>query len=226
MFGRTVPIPHAVRPVLEAVTNFSFRTMRPIEGIYQKGLEPSERTVATTSEFAKAVAQHTKDTVGVDVSPIMIDHVFNGYLGTTAAITVAVGDAVVNPDKTDRPLHKMVGLSAFTYDPVGTRHISEFYDLREKVVQTHNTFEDMKKSNPERAEAYAEKNKEKLAFYWAVNGALERLQSLRAAKSWLDTPDAAKEYDSATRLDMKEGVRAEEKEVAGIITQFKREAGL
>ena len=157
---------------------------------------------------------------------VMIDHVFNGYLGTTAAIVTAVGDSVANPDKTDRPLHKWVGMSAFTYDPVGTRHISEFYDLREKVVQSHNTHEALKRSNPDKAVEYEEKNREKLAFYWAVNGALERLQTLRATKSWLETPDAAGEFTPAERLEYKEGVRAEEKEVAAIVLQAKRDMNL
>jgi len=221
--GRVVPIPQAVRPLLEVATNHSFLTGRQLEGIHQREQDASKRVTSITSELAKSIAKYTQATTKLEISPISIDTVLNGYFGTTAAITTAVTDAIINPDKVDRPLHKMVGLAPFTYDPVGTRRIGEFYDIREKVISAHATLRDMAKRNPEEAEQYVERNKERLMLYKSVNATLDQLSKTRAYKSWLDTKAAASEYSSAERLKMREEVQSYEQDMVGWLREARKE---
>jgi Ni,Fe-hydrogenase I large subunit len=226
--GRAVPIPVAIKPLLESYTNFSFLTGREIEGISQKQLLASERTTSRTSEFAKSVAQFAADATngGVQISPIMIDTVLQGYLGTTAALSLAVADQAINPDKTDRPLHQIVGATAFAYDPVGTRRMTEFYELREKVVQSQNTLNRLMKENPERAAKFYEQNAERLAVYKMVNSTLNELEKTRAYRQWLDTEAAASTMDSAERLKMKQEVQAYENKIVEWVRTAKNDMNL
>jgi hypothetical protein len=75
---RTVPIPQAVKPLIEAWTNYSFFTGRELEGIYQKQQDPSMRVTSKTSELAQAISNFSRDVIGVDaVSPIQIDNMLS-----------------------------------------------------------------------------------------------------------------------------------------------------
>jgi hypothetical protein len=221
--GRVVPIPVAIRPIAEVMTNYSFLTGREIEGIFQKQQLPSERTTSRTSEFAKSVAQFMAAGPGIEVSPIAIDTVLQGYLGTTAALGLAVADQMINPNKTDRPLHQIVGMAPFAYDPVGTRRTTEFYDLREKVVQSQNSLNQMLKTDPDRAAAFAEKNASLLASYKMINSTLQELEKSREYKRYLDTEMAAQAMSSKERLKMKQDVQAYEQKLVEWVRLAKNE---
>jgi hypothetical protein len=224
--GRTVPIPAAAKPVLEAWTGYSFRSGRQLEGMFQEGLDASERINTSTSEFAKEVARFASKALGMEISPIKIDNTLNGYFGTTAAITLAASDSLINPDKADRPLHQMAGLTPFTYDPVGNRRISEFYDLREKVVSAQNTLNTLMKQDINRAREYVERKRPELLAYKAVNATLKELQATRAYKQFLDTPAAAQQMTSEERMLKKREVQAYEQKLAEWTRMARKELDL
>jgi hypothetical protein len=227
-FGRAIPMPVAIKPLLEVWTNYSFLTGRELEGISQKQLDASERVTSRTSELAKSVAQFAaKSTNGfVQISPIAIDTVLQGYLGTTAGLTMAVADQALNPNRADRPLHQIVGATPFAYDPVGTRRSSEFYELREKVVQSQNTLNRLIQQDPARAAAYYERNAERLAIYKMVNSTLQQLEDSRKYKQWLDTEMAAETMSSEERMKMKQEVQAYEQKLVEWVRDAKNEMKL
>jgi hypothetical protein len=226
--GRAVPFPAAIKPLMESYANISFLTGRELEGISQKNRDPSERTTSRTSELAKSIAQFTADNSRgeIQISPIMIDNVLQGYFGTTAALVMALTDQALNPDKADRPLHQIVGATAFAYDPVGTRRITEFYDLREKVVRSQNTLNRLITEDPNRAAEYYERNAERLAVYKMVNSTLEQLQKTREYKNWLDTEAAAETMSSEERMKMKQEVQAYEQQLVGWVREAKNTMNL
>jgi hypothetical protein len=189
--GRTVPIPQAAKPLLEAWTNHSFLTGRELEGIHQKGMLPNMRTAANTSELAIAIAKFSKDQVGVEVSPIMVDNALRGYLGSTAATATMITDGLLNPTRMDRPIHKWALVSNYAYDPVGTRRTSEFYDTREKVGQINNTLNELAKTDIDAAEKFVIANQQELALASAVNSTLNQIEQTRAYRKYLDSADAA-----------------------------------
>lgn len=206
-------MPAAIKPAIENLTNYSFLSGRPLEGTYQQQLLPSERSTSRTSELAKEIARFTADTTSIQISPIKIDNFLQGFFGTTASLMLATTDAMINPDKMDRPLHQMVGLSAFGYDPVGTRRAGEFYEVRDKVTQSQNTLNALIKTDLPRAAQFAEKNAETLSVYKMVNSTLKEIEKTRAYRNWLNTGDAAQSMTQKERADALEGVKRYEQQL-------------
>ena len=221
--GRTVPVPQAVKPLLEAWTNYSFFTGRELEGIYQKQQDPSQRRAANTSELALAIAAFSRDTVGVEVSPIMIDNALNGYFGSTAGLLVAVTDSMLNPTRVDRPLHKWALLSNYLYDPVGTRRMTEFYEAREKVGRANATLNELMKTDMDRAVKYAEEHADELMLESAINSTLEQLERTRAYRKFLNSPDGAKEIPKEERERELQEIRRIEVELTGWLREAQTE---
>ena len=224
--GRTVPVPQAVKPLLEAWTNYSFFTGRELEGIYQKQQDPSMRRAANTSELAIAIANFARDVVGVDkVSPILVDNALNGYFGSSAGLLVAMTDSLLNPTRVDRPLHKWALVSNYMYDPVGTRRMTEFYEAREKVGRANATLNELMKTDIDRAAAYAEKNADLLMLEGAINSTLEQLERTRAYRKYLNSPDGAKDMPKAARETELQELRRMEVELTGWLREAKTAVG-
>jgi hypothetical protein len=220
--GRVTPVPQAVKPLLEAFTNHSFFTGRELIGIHQKQMEPSMQRAANTSELAIAIAEFARDTVGVDaVSPILVDNALSGYFGSSAALLTAVTDSLLNPTRTDRPLHKWALVSNYMYDPVGTRRMSEFYETREAVGRANTTLNELAKTDLDRAAKYAEEHADELALESAVNSTLEQLERTRAYRKYLNSPLGAEEMSSAEREKEMQEVRKMEVEMTSWLREAK-----
>ena len=219
-------MPAAVKPLLENLSNYSFLTQRPLEGMFQQQLLPSERTTERTSGLAREIARFTAATTDIQISPIKIDNFLQGYFGTTASLLFATTDSLLNPDKMDRPLHQMVGLSAYAYDPVGTRRASEFYEIRDKVVQTQNTLNKLMKEDMGRAAAFADKNADKLMFYKAVNSTLKEIERTRAYRTWLGSAEAARGMTQKERADEMESVKRYEQDLFSWVREARKDMKL
>ncbi len=220
--GRTVPVPQAVKPLLEAWTNYSFFTGRELEGIYQKQQDPSMRRASNTSELAIAIANFSRDVVGVDkVSPILVDNALNGYFGSTAGLLVAMTDSLLNPTRVDRPLHKWALVSNYMYDPVGTRRMTEFYEEREKVGRANATLNELMKTDLDRAAAYAEKNADLLILESGINSTLEQLERTRAYRKYLNSPMGAEGMSKEDREAELQELRRMEVEMTSWLREAK-----
>ena len=221
--GRTVPIPQAVKPLLEAWTNYSFLTGRELIGIHQKGLDPSMQRREGTSELAIRIAEFSRDMVGVDaLSPIIIDNVLRGYFGSTAALTVMATDGLLNPTRVDRPLHRYALLSNYMIDPVGTRRIAEFYDERDRVGRANATLNELvTRGKLAEAEAYADKHEQELILNSAINATLEQLQQTRAYRKYLNGADAAADMSMEERVETLEEIKKMEVEMVGWLREAK-----
>lgn len=211
--GRTVPIPQAAKPLLEAWTNHSFLTGRELEGIHQKGMVPSMRRGSNTSELAIAIADFAKNSVGVEVSPIMVDNALRGYLGSTAATATLFTDSLLNPTRMDRPLHKWALVSNYAYDPIGTRRTSEFYETREQVGQLNNTLNELAKTDINAAQQFFEQHSQELALESTVNATLQQIEGARAYRKYLDSKEAAAEMTQDERKEALDEVRKYEVEM-------------
>lgn len=214
-FGRAVPIPQAVKPLLEAWTNHSFLTGRQLIGTYQQNIDPSKQRASNTSELAIAIADFSRDMAGVEVSPILIDNAIRGYFGSMASMVSMTTDALINPDRVDRPLHKVALLSNYLYDPVGTRAMSEFYDLREQAQSAGNTLRMLAKTDIAAAEKYALAHEDELMMESTVNSTLKQLQDTRAYRNYLNSNAAAAEMTQEERKAALEEVRRYEVQLVG-----------
>jgi collagenase-like PrtC family protease len=173
-------------------------------------MDPSMRMTEQTSELAKAISKFSRDQIGVEVSPIMIDNAMRGYFGSTAAITTMVTDSLLNPTRVDRPLHKYALLSNYMYDPVGTRRMTEFYEEREKVGKANTTLNELMKTDLDRAEKYAEAHADELQLEGLINSTLEQLERTRAYRKWLNSAEGAADMSKEDReAELKELKQAE-----------------
>jgi hypothetical protein len=208
--GRAVPVPQAIKPVLEAWANKSFLTGKDLEGYHHRAMDPSMRMTEQTSELAKAIAVFSRDEIGVEVSPIMVDNALRGYLGSTAAMFTMVTDSLINPTRIDRPLHKYALLSNYLYDPVGTRRMTEFYEEREKVGKANTTLNELMKTDLDRAEKYVAEHEDELELEGLVNSTLEQLERTRAYRKYLNSPEGAADMSKEDReAELKELKQAE-----------------
>ena len=221
--GRVTPVPQAVKPLLEAWTNYSFLTGRELIGIYQKSLDPSLQVREGTSELAIAIANFARDMVGVDtISPIIVDNVLRGYLGSTAALTVMATDGLLNPTRIDRPLHKYALLSNYMIDPVGKRRIAEFYDERDKVGKANTTLNELvARGDLAGAEAYMEKHEQVLMLNTSINATLEQLEQTRAYRKYLNSPESAAEMSMEDRMETRTEVEKMEREIVSWLREAK-----
>jgi hypothetical protein len=197
--GRATPVPQAIKPVLEAWANKSFLTGRALEGFHHQQMAPSMRKTDQTSELALAIANFSRDTIGVEVSPIMVDNTLRGYFGSTAALLTATTDSLLNPTRVDRPLHKWALLSTYMYDPVGTRQMTEFYEERDKVGKAGATLRELAKTDMDRAAAYAEEHADELQLEAAVNSTLQQLEDTRAYRKYINSKDGAEAMSAEER---------------------------
>jgi hypothetical protein len=221
--GRVTPVPQAVKPLLEAWANKSFLTGRELEGIHHKQIDPSERRTDQTSELAMAIAKFSRDNIGVQVSPIMVDNALRGYFGSTAAMTTMITDSLLNPTRVDRPLHKWALFSNYMYDPVGTRRMTEFYEEREKVGKANATLNELMKTNPDRAEKYIEEHQDELLLEGAVNSTLEQLEKTRAYRKYLNSPIGAENMPKEERESELKELRKMEVELTSWLREAKNE---
>jgi hypothetical protein len=197
--GRVTPVPQAIKPVMEAWANKSFLTGRALEGYHHQGMDPSMRVNEQTSELAKAIAKFSRDEIGVETSPIMIDNALRGYFGSSAAMLTMVTDSLLNPTRVDRPLHKYALLSNYMYDPVGTRRMTEFYEEREKVGKANNTLNELMRTDLTRAEQYVNDHQDELVLEGTINATLEHLENTRAYRKFLNSPEGAKDMSADER---------------------------
>lgn len=210
-----VPIPAAIKPVLENFTNFSFFTWRPLEGTYQQQLDKTLRANPSTSELAKAIAVAVDDMTGskLQVSPIDVDNFLRGYFASTGSALLLMTDAVMNPDRLDRPAHQLPLVGMFIPDKVGTRAEREFYEFADKVMPRLRTLQSLEARAPSEAEAYAGKYQSELEAAEAVGAVIQQLGEFNQYERYLRSDEAAKagmsQEERKAEIDELRRVRAE-----------------
>lgn len=222
--GRINIIPTAIRPVVENLFNYSTLTGRPLEGVYQQGLMPSERVSKGTSELAKSIAEYLAGN-GVQISPIKIDNALKGYFGTSAASVIMLTDAMIHPEAIDRPMSKWMGLSGFMYDKSQlTNPKDEFYDLRAKVIPIQKTLTDIAATDVVKAEAFYQENQEKLVLASTITKTLAQLAQVRKYRKWLNGADAEASMSKEARTAEMESLLGYETEMVSWVRSAKLEA--
>lgn len=210
-----VPIPAAIKPVVENLFNFSTFTMRPLEGTYQQQLDKPLRANPSTSELAKAIAVAVDDMTGskLQVSPIDVDNFLRGYFASTGSALLLMTDAVMNPDRLDRPAHQLPLVGMFIPDTVGTRAEREFYEFADKVMPRLRTLQSLEARSPSQAEAYVERYRPELEAAETVGTVIQQLGEFNQYERYLRSDEAAKagmsQEERKAEIDELRRVRAE-----------------
>jgi mRNA-degrading endonuclease RelE of RelBE toxin-antitoxin system len=135
------PIPQGVKPLLEVVTNHSFFTNQPIEGLSDQRLPVSNRG-AKASEFSKMLSGLGLDKIGL--SPAKIDALSKGYFAEFGTFANEVIDSLImtssGKEKPSRNFQNMPFFKAFVTDPNVDQAVSSFYEIEHAATETSNLF--------------------------------------------------------------------------------------
>lgn len=185
LFSPTL-VPQLAKPAVEALINYDFYQARPILGQYEKQKEWSRQFNESTSEISKLLGK-----TGA-VSPIMADHLFRGFFGTTGGLFLWFTNTAINksgltgvaaPEKTWREaIEAFPGTSGFLSRTNESALRTDFYELRDKVNTAAATFNDIKKNNPQGIKDYLEDEKRmaRLVVNKQVENVNQKLAELRA----------------------------------------------
>jgi hypothetical protein len=140
--GGGIIIPQAFKPALEVMTNHSFFTGNPIEGMSDQGKPVVERG-RNASEFSKAASQAGLEKVGL--SPAKIDALFKGYFAELGGTFLMVTSDLLGSDKPTKNIEAQLGAKAFMTDPKVSKAVSDFYTLEHNAKEMTNMFTSLKK---------------------------------------------------------------------------------
>lgn len=214
--------PQILRPFVENISNYSWFLQRPLESQGQLALDPFQRFGTGTSEFAKVSAEALEEAyqqTGIEllrISPIKIENTIRGILGTTAGVALAMTDALINPTRTDRPLHQMLGAqltgaSAVMKDAVGTKYIDSIYDLEKDVNRVNATYNRLLEREPEKADEYLRSNIGLFSIRPAVSSLMKSIKGLNDEASLIDR---TKEISAGERGMLINQLRVQQNEIA------------
>lgn len=175
------PIPQAVLPIVENVTNYSFFTGEPVIGRGVEGLAPAYQFGAGTSVLARQMGE------ALNYSPQKIDNFIRGYTGTIGTYAMMMLDSALeqegDPPRAAKRMEQMPVIKRFFASNTGT--VSAYYDLKEEVDTVVTTVNMLQRTgNSEDLKTYLEENKK-----------------LYGLKSYVATLDKnMKQLNQATRL--------------------------
>ena len=145
----------------------------------------------------------------------MIDNTLQGYFGSVAGIATMLTDQYINPDRMDRPLQKYWMLSNFLYDPIGSRRLDEFYELRSKTFGVKGTLDKLAKEDPDAAVKFANEHINELSLAQGIGSALGQLSDTRKYKNYLNSNMAAQSMSQDERATSLEETRRLEQGLVG-----------
>jgi hypothetical protein len=142
-----VPVPQAVKPALEVITNYSFFTGNPIESIGESRL-PVEMRGRNASETAKFLSRSGLGAVGL--SPAKIDALVQGYMAEAGTFSFSLADSLITTaqgkEPTSKNLAKQPFFKSFLTDPNSNKAVADFYKIEQTANQVAQEFSTMTKT--------------------------------------------------------------------------------
>ena len=186
------PIPQTVLPFVEARTNYSFFTMRPIVGQGMENVAKEYQVAPNTSEAAKKLGGILGE------SPIIVDHIMKGYTGSLGMYAIDLIDAVLfSNDASPKPakrFEQMPVIKRFIVDKEAKGTVTAYYDLKnsvDEVVRTVNLME--RTGNAEDMGDYIEKNAYLLGMKGYISSVEKQMKGLREAAIQIRSSDMSPE---------------------------------
>ena len=171
------PIPQIALPIVEAESNYSYFTGRPIVGTHMQGIDPKFQVEPNTSIIAKELGQIT------GMSPLLIDHIYQGYTGTMGMYFSDLMDAAFGmAGSTSKPtmrLEQTPVIKRFLIDNQATGQVSQFYELKDSVETAVKTINDLKSSGSPELMSYAQEHAKEYAARGSVEQIAKQIQALK-----------------------------------------------
>ena len=186
-------IPQAVKAPIEVGINYDFFQGRPMVGEFEKKKEAERQFNESTSELAKLLSKvpvnyNFERGQWQGLSPIAIDHLIRGMLGTMGGAVSYASNFLISDPEVERPkpslreaLATFPGASGvFTKDQeAGLKN--DFYVLRDETSKAAATFSDIEKRSPQKLKELV-KDKDFMARYALskdVEGIARELSEIR-----------------------------------------------
>lgn len=167
--------PQAIKPAVEVAANRSAFMQRPIEGQAMNNLQKGERDQPWTYDSARRFARLTEPVIGL--SPVQVEHLVRGYLGTMSTYGMMAADALIDvftdgPVKPSTPLDRRPVIGSFMRgdNPRDTKYLGELYETNAEIRQLAGT---LRKLGSEGRKAEAEEKGAKGQAALDAKGAIE-----------------------------------------------------
>jgi hypothetical protein len=200
--GIALPVPTAVRPLLENMTNFDIYSARPVVGISQQSKAPMYQYTDTTSELAKTVGE------ALNYSPIKIDHILRGYFGYMGQ-TIAQFLNVLDTERPSMRLQDLPIVGGFVEGQYGTGPKNELYELIGKSAEAKATLKSIQKEGDrEAAIKWARDHRGSIGLSTAVNALHTQVTNIRTNKSKiynskLSAPEKRARLDALEKAELR-----------------------
>lgn len=181
--------PQVAKPVLELMANRNFFTDRPIETLAMQNLSPLNRRKAWTSETAIGMSALFSKIPWekVQLSPVQVEHLVQGYLGWVGATALGTVDQVLTqplggfPGRPSRRIEEfpLIGSFARTTPSRQTKYATLFYEGLKEMNQTYADVRNFRTlGETEKAINLARKEKDKLRFRKLANKIQKRVAAV------------------------------------------------
>ena len=182
------PMPQTVKPLMEAAWNYNSFTGRVIVGAGMENRSPEFQVGPGTSEAAQRIGSLT------GLSPLKVDHVWQGYTGTIGMYAVQLVDSVLNANdnspNASKRFEQLPIIKRFALDPEARGNITQFYALKNATDEAVTTLNFLERSGD--AEAYAkyfEENAGILANKNYVNSIEKQMKSYREMRAMVQSAE-------------------------------------
>lgn len=204
------PIPTAVKPFLEHLTNYSFGFGRAIVPQSQANAPAAMQYGRTTSEFAKVIGRE------LNVSPLIVDNYLSNMFGIMGKQATIVADMMIDGNLPERPFDKVVaGTAVFTAPEVGNRPLTEFYELREKILEAGSVWSNFEK-DPQLAQDLLQDRMKYLPWRSWAQSKTDQLATLRAVEEQVRFNEGIDMTPRERRMYLKELAEARNAIVADV----------
>ncbi len=198
------PMPQLVKPVYEQLANKNFFFDRPIVGQSLERLQPGAQSTPFTSDTLRELGE------ALNLSPVRMEHVVRGYLGTLGTYMLAATDTAVRfaTDAPPRPETAwsrvpVVG-SFFRGEAEGrrTRWEEEFYGFRREADAVYSTIKRARELGDDKtADTLQAAEAGKLGVRPPLNRIEKVLQGIRREERQVYADRAMAPAEKRTRLD-------------------------
>jgi hypothetical protein len=194
-------IPQTFLPAYEVKTNYSFFTQRPVISPGMENISPEYQVGPNTSKVSGAIGQ------ALNISPIKLDYLIQGYTGTMGMYAVNLLDAFFDMNsetpKASRRLEQMPVLRRFMVDPEARGSISAYYDLKNSVDEVVRTSNFLQRSMDfENYGKYMQENVQMLAVKDYINDLEKTMKEYREMKNLvrISNMDADSKRDTLSNI--------------------------
>ena len=134
-----------VAPLYEAFNNKNKFTGRPIVGYYQEGLDPSAQYEDYTNELSRQIGSV------IGMSPMKVDHILKGYLGTLGGyglmVTDKVARGITGRNQSPFGMDQAPVVRRLFMDQRTSRGLQQqYYELKNAVDEVINTERNLRKN--------------------------------------------------------------------------------